>query len=99
MQEPPNSPAGSWSKPPKKADKAIRYLVDKFNERNPGQQIDLSLNAFIMIVIRLHDSVRNDPNFTGGYNEMAKVIRRHLFNRLNLCVIYKDDEDTDSSGE
>ena len=91
-----NNPVGFWPRPPKRADKAIKYLVSMYNERNKSQEIDLSLTAFIMIVIRLYDSVKKDPSFTGGYNEAAKLIRRHLFNHLNLCVLYKDDGQDDA---
>lgn len=49
-----------------------------------------------MIIIRLHDSVRSDPKFVGGYNEMASVIRRHLFNHLNLGILYKEEVDEDA---
>lgn len=98
-----NNPVGSASqKPSKKADKAIRNLIETYNSRNSGQQVDPSLTALIMVIIRLHDSVRSDPNFRGGYNELARVVRRHLFNHLNLSVLYKDegsDIDSENSGE
>lgn len=95
-QKSSNNRAGyGVSRVPKQADKAVKYVVDLYNSRNIGNPIDLSFNALIMVIIRIYDSIKRDKEFSGGYNEAARVIRRHLYNHLNLCILYKEDSEKD----
>lgn len=64
-------------------------LIKRFNRNNPDNQITLSLNELIYVVVRLGDSVMRDPSTDGRWSVVVQEVRRRLYNKLNEGAAYR----------
>lgn len=64
------------------APKELADLIRRYNAQH-DDKLNPTLNELIYVVLRLGDSIRQDPKYQGGWNELVKEVKRRLYGHLN----------------
>jgi hypothetical protein len=63
-------------------------LVARYNAQHGGK-IDPTLDEVIYVVVRLSDSIRQDPKYHGGWTDLVREVKRRLYVHLNAGSGYQ----------
>lgn len=64
------------------ASKELADLISRYNTQHETK-IDPTLNELLYVVVRLSDSIRQDPKHTGGWTDLVREVKRRLYGHLN----------------
>ena len=79
---PPSGNSNSTHTSSQSAQKELADLVARYNSNNEVQT-NPTLNELIYVVVRLADSIRQDPKYQGGWSDLVREVRRRLYGHLN----------------
>ena len=57
-------------------------LIARYNAQH-DVKIDPTLNEIIYVVVRLSDSIKQNPKYHGGWADLVREVKRRLYGHLN----------------